>query len=106
MIVNTGAEPNGAPTIALTGRNFVMKALVAFALLLAIDAPAQAKLTPGDRVAAAQPVSADDAVMSSGPIGAMLESDYFQAPRSKFGGGGSCRLYLYFSDRRLTQSCE
>ena len=83
-----------------------MKALIAFALLLALAAPAQAKLTPSDRLAAAASTAADDAVMSSGPIGTMLETDYFSTPHSKFGGGGSCRLYVYFSDRRLTHACE
>jgi hypothetical protein len=83
-----------------------MKRCIAFALLLAIGAPAQAKLTPHDRTAVAPSATAEDAVMYAGPIGAMLETDYFRAPPAKFGGSSSCRAQPYRPDGALPHACE
>ena len=82
-----------------------MKTLTAFAVLLALGATAHAKLTPNDKVPAAS-AAVEDAVMYGGPIGAMLETNYFRDARSGFGGASSCRLRQYFTDPRLTRSCE
>ncbi len=87
-----------------------MKTPVAFALataVLALAAPAQAKLTVGEpqRIIA---VSADDTAVATGPAGALLESNYFNAPQSQpaFGRGNSCRLPLsIFEKTRLARTC-
>jgi hypothetical protein len=88
-----------------------MKALIALVVLLALGTAAQARLTPNDTIATAPSAAAgDDAVMYPGPIGAMLEANYFRAPQpsADSNGGAQCRLRLYFSDQpfRLARSCN
>jgi hypothetical protein len=89
-----------------------MKSPIIFALglasALALSAPAQAKLVAGEW----QPViaiSVDDTAIATGPSGALLESNYFNAPQSSlaFGRGNSCRLPVsLFEKTRLAQSCN
>jgi hypothetical protein len=86
-----------------------MKAPLVFALSLAFLAtPAQAKLVVGEP----QPVigiSVDDTAAATGPAGALLESNYFNAsqPMQNFGRGNSCRAPLsLFAKTRLAQSCQ
>jgi hypothetical protein len=84
-----------------------MKMLPAFAVLLMLGASAAAKLAPVEREQAAPDVG--DNALYLGPIGAMLESDYFRVPRH---AGGSrvfpCRFRLQVEapGARVTQSCE
>jgi hypothetical protein len=83
-----------------------MKALIAFAVVLALGAAAQAKPAPSDRVAMA--AITDESPFSIGAAGAMLERDYFNAPppvsaRRIY----PCRLQLrVFEKTRLAQSCN
>jgi hypothetical protein len=84
-----------------------MKALITFAMLLALGATAQAKFAPLDRQMAA--LSADDSTINSGPSGATLESDYFTAPQPSYAAGRifPCRLQLrVFEKTRLAQTCN
>jgi len=76
-----------------------MKTLTALAMVLMLGSAAEAKITPSDRAAATPSANTDEAVMYAGPIGAMLEADYFRAPSTRAAAGGECRLRLYFSDR-------
>jgi hypothetical protein len=80
-----------------------------FALsLLALSAPAQAKLVTG----ATQPViaiSVDDTAIATGPAGTLLESNYFNAPQVPVGYGNlkSCRLPIsLFEKTRLARACN
>ena len=88
-----------------------MKAAVILALgfgVLALTAPAQGKLVVG----APQPaiaISVDDTAIATGPAGALLESNYFNAPQPSltFGRGNSCRAPLsLFQKTRLAQACK
>lgn len=84
-----------------------MKAALAFAILLMLEAAAQAAYVP----VAPQRLTAppDESAMLVGPAGAMLESDYFQAPRSPLTARRvfPCRLQLSVFDKtRLAQSCH
>ncbi len=88
-----------------------MKAPIILALslgFLALAAPAQAKLAVGEP----HPVigiSVDDTAVATGPAGALLESNYFNAPQPSlnFGRGNSCRAPLsLFEKTRLAQSCK
>jgi hypothetical protein len=88
-----------------------MKAPIILALslgFLALVAPAQAKLVVGEP----QPVigiSVDDTAVATGPAGALLESNYFNAPQPSlnFGRGNSCRAPLsLFEKTRLAQACK
>jgi hypothetical protein len=89
-----------------------MRATIIFALglvsALALTASAQAKLVVGEpqQVSA---ISAGDTAIATGPSGALLESNYFNAPQSPlaFGRGNSCRLPLSLLEKtRLAQSCN
>lgn len=77
--------------------------------LLAVAAPAQAKLVTGtaQRVVA---VSVDDTAIATGPAGTLLESNYFNAPQAAPAGYGSmksCRLPLsLFEKTRLARACN
>ena len=98
-------EPACRPALIPANRKLPMKTLTTFAVLLALGATAQAKLTPNDKVpSASRPV--EDAVMYGGPIGAMLETNYFRDARSAFGGVSSCRLRQYFTEPRFARPCE
>jgi hypothetical protein len=84
-----------------------MKGLIAFGLILALGATAQAKFAPLERQMVA--ISADDSTINTGASGAMLESDYFSAPQPSFAAGRifPCRLQLRLFDKtRLAQSCN
>lgn len=69
-----------------------MKALLALCLLAMMSGPAAASLTP--RAPVPPPPGLETWQIYLGPAGAMLESDYFRAPRSPFAGGPviPCRL--------------
>jgi hypothetical protein len=73
---------------------WAMKALLAFAVILALCAQAQARLAPIERDLAAMTV--DDMAIDSGASGASLESDYFRAPQPPFAAVRifPCRLQL------------
>lgn len=87
-----------------------MKALLFATLALSplLAVPAQAKLVTGDP----QPViaiSADDTAIMTGPAGALIESNYFNAPQARIGLGrnNSCRLPLgLFEKTRLARACN
>jgi hypothetical protein len=85
-----------------------MKALMALALVLALGATAQAKLTPLEPRPV--PVSSNDYEMFAGPAGAMLESDYFRAPEPRPAAAGTlfpCRAQVWLFDKtRVAQSCH
>jgi hypothetical protein len=76
--------------------------------LLALAMPAQAKLVVGE----SHPLlsfSVDDTAVATGPAGALLESNYFNAPQFSptFGRGNSCRVPLsLFEKTRLAQACK
>jgi hypothetical protein len=69
---------------------------------------AQAKIIPNDRVAVDSSTIAEDAVLYSGPVGALLEANYFSTPRKMSNASGLCRLHVYFSSEpfRLARSCD
>jgi hypothetical protein len=75
---------------------------------LALATPAQGKLVTG----ATQPaiaISVDDTAITTGPAGALLESNYFNAPQAPVGYGTikSCRLPLsLFEKTRLARACN
>lgn len=76
--------------------------------LAAFGATAQAKPTPVEPQKLAT-LSADDAAMTSEPLGAMLESDYFNVPPVPFAAGrmSPCRMQLRLFDKtRIAQSCH
>ncbi len=81
--------------------------VAAVALLLA---PAvHARTVANERVTAPSSTAAEDAVLYAGPIGAMLESNYFRAQHAQSANDKSlCRLHLYFSEQpfKLARSCE
>ena len=85
-----------------------MKTLIVIAMLFVFGAPAQAKLTPRDSIAPAPSALVADSATYAGPIGAMLESDYFRAKAANFGGTRQCSLHSYFSTQpfRLARSCD
>lgn len=82
--------------------------VMALALAVALGVEAQAKL-----VAAVDPERAanapQDLSISTGPIGAVLERDYFSAPQATLMRGRAfpCRLQQSIFDKtRLAQSCN
>ena len=87
-----------------------MKTIATLGCLLAVLAlatPAQAKLVAGT----AQPViavSVDDTTIATGPAGALMESNYFNAPQAPTGSGlKSCRLPMsLFEKTRLARACN
>jgi hypothetical protein len=88
-----------------------MKTIAALGLSLflpALAVPAQAKLVTG----ATQPaiaISVDDTAITTGPAGALIESNYFNAPQAPLGYGSlkSCRLPLsLFEKTRLARACN
>lgn len=88
-----------------------MKAAVILALgfgVLAITAPAQGKLVVGPSLPVVA-ISVDDTAIATGPAGALLESNYFNAPSPtpNFGRGNSCRAPVsLFEKTRLAQACK
>ncbi len=87
-----------------------MKAPLIFALVIAplLALPAQAKLVTGEP----QPilaVSVEDTAITTGPAGAMIESNYFNAPQTQIGLGrnNSCRLPMsLFEKTRMARACN
>src|SRR3990172_1386202 len=71
--------PPGAFLLCAIG-NGPMKALTAFAILLALGATAQAKFAPFEGAAIA--IASHEMAIAIGPAGALLEADYFRAPQS------------------------
>jgi hypothetical protein len=89
-------------------RKAPMKTLFAGVLLLTISGAAFAKLDPLVKlVPAASARFNDDADINIGPAGAMLERDYFQAPRAFSVGAFPCRFEpSMFAKVHLAQSCH
>ena len=84
-----------------------MKALTAFAMLLALGATAQAKFAPFEGAAIA--IASHEMAIAIGPVGALLEADYFRAPQSPIATERifPCRLrHIVFDKTRLAQSCR
>jgi hypothetical protein len=89
-----------------------MKALAVTACILALTAAAAAKPTPVSKINPMDelaPASApNDVDINSGPAGALLEREYFQAPQKPFTHGGlPCRFQSTVFDKvRLAQLCR
>jgi len=80
----------------------------AAALTVTATTAAQATLTPNDRVPTDRSAIVEDAVLYGGPVGALLESDYFRKPRPASGSVSVCRLHLFFSSEpfRFAHFCD
>lgn len=81
--------------------------LAGMMLLLAVCTSAMAKPTPVEPVRLTY--APDETGISVGPVGALLESDYFRAPRQPASAGHPfpCRLQLHvFEKTQLAQSCR
>jgi hypothetical protein len=85
-----------------------VKTSITFTILLTLAIPAQAALTPDDTAATARSAITEDAIMYDGPIGAMLERDYFRAVRSTADNENSCgpRWWLPHWQDHFGRSCE
>ena len=84
-----------------------MKAVIAYAVLLALGATAQAKVMPLESYAAV--VAFGDWVIASRSSTSQMESDYFRAPQSPLTTEllSPCRLqHVVFDKTRLAQSCR
>jgi hypothetical protein len=85
-----------------------MKVLLAVAMLAALATSAAAMPSPFEPKAAVSAV--DDDALYLGPVGAMLESDYFRAPEPPAGAGRifPCRVRLHVFGRppRFAQACD
>jgi hypothetical protein len=84
-------------------------ALAAALALLSLAPAAEAKSVAADPMPAPSSTVAEDAVLYAGPIGAMLESNYFRAKHAQSASDKSlCRLHPYFSNQpfRLARTCE
>ena len=84
-----------------------MRVPLAIATLIAICAGAKAAPSP----LTPRPASiAADSAIYLGPTGAMLEADYFRAPRPRYGESRifPCRAHLRIAvvTRRIVQSCD
>ena len=84
-----------------------MRALLAAAIVLTCAAGAHAKPSPVEpqRLTPAP----QDLAIAVGAAGAMVESDYFQAPKPQYSSRGMsvCRLHTeIFSKMRLAQACR
>ena len=87
-----------------------MTRTISIGLLLAGTLVAQAKPTPEIDVAPRLTPTSEDTAVLVGPAGAMLESDYFRAPRPDNSDSRRpfpCRLQLSVFDKaRLATSCR
>jgi hypothetical protein len=91
-----------------------MRAPIAFVLplvsaFLATSAPAQAKFAPLDPAATVTVISFEDTTINSGPAGAMLESNYFNAQQPLLAGIRvfPCRLQTnLFQKTSLVRACN
>ena len=84
-----------------------MRAFLAAAIFSTCIVAATAKPSPPEELRLT-PAPADLAV-AVGAAGAMVESDYFRAPRQRYSSRGVsvCRLHTeIFSKLRLAQSCD
>lgn len=84
-----------------------MRAILAAAVFLTCAVPAVAKPSPVE-TPRLTPAPSELAV-AIGAAGAMIESDYFQAPQAKLSSHGAlaCRLHAeIFSKTRLAQNCH
>jgi hypothetical protein len=86
-----------------------MTVLAATAVFLSLTLAAGAKLTPDSRLSDIQSsdpaAMRNDADITSGISGALLERGYFQAPQQQF--NVSCRLQMSVFDKtRLTEVCN
>jgi hypothetical protein len=85
-----------------------MKVLLTSAVLLALCANAAAKLAPFDPEP--QRSTMTDDALYLGPIGAMMESDYFNVPRARAGDSRvfPCRprLQAQSHSTQIVQTCE
>lgn len=84
-----------------------MKPALAVALLLMLQAAAHATYAPVPPQRLTSPP--DESAMLVGPVGAMLESDYFRAPPAPTAARRifPCRLQLSVFDKtRLAKSCN
>ncbi len=82
-------------------------ALLLAPALLALGVTAQAKPAPVEPQTVA--MLFDDSTIYSGPSGAMLESNYFNAPQPPYAAGRvfPCRLQLRVFDKtRLARACN
>lgn len=85
-----------------------MKTAMALALLFALSVSAQAKPAPVEPQAQTLVPSPDLTAIYTGPAGATIEHDYFQAPPQPSAAG---RLFpctvriLVFEKTRLAQAC-
>lgn len=82
-------------------------AFVALALTGLLALPAQAKLVAGEAQQIIA-IPAEDTAILTGPAGAMIESNYFNAPQTQIGLGrnNSCRLPpSLFEKTRLARAC-
>jgi opacity protein-like surface antigen len=86
-----------------------MKIMLALAVLAALATSAAAKPSLFEPRAAAPAVD-DESVLYLGPVGAMLESDYFRVPQPPAGAGRvfPCRVRLHAIGRKpgFTQACD
>lgn len=86
-----------------------MRIVIASILCAALVSSAAAKPSPFE-VKGALPPTVDDNVLYLGPVGAVLESDYFGLPQSLTGAGRifPCRVKLHVIDRgpRFVQACD
>lgn len=77
--------------------------------LLTISAFAHAKPAPVEPQAATMSAALDDTAIDTGPSGAMLESNYFNAPQPAQPGRQSlyCRLQFdLLAKTRLARACD
>ena len=87
-----------------------MRAPTAFALFatlapMLLSGPAQAKPSPLEPQVIA--ISVDDTAIATGPTGALLESNYFNAPPPPASAPRSCRMqFNVFEKTRLARACN
>jgi hypothetical protein len=105
--VERGAGPDDC--LASSEEVRPMKALAATLAFLSLTVVAAAKPTPVSSLNHIQDLIQtsvrNDTDVNTGPSGALLERNYFQAPRPQF--NVSCRLQLSVFDKtRLTEICN
>lgn len=75
--------------------------------LVLATAIAAAKPVPVSKINPMEDLTRNDVDINSGPAGALLERDYFQAPSPFTAGGLPCRLQsAIFNKVRLAQLCR
>ena len=88
-----------------------MKGFTVTAILLALTATTVAKPVPIRNLNPTEDLNPAfarvDVDINSGPAGAMLEREYFEAPRPPMNGGMPCRFQSAIFDKvRLAQLCR